>query len=110
MVAAIYNPDCNPNPGPFGSSDSNVKPPLGSEAYRPLLGPGRGVFPSIKFCNISTVSFSVKSSCDAERNGKHSIRSINSHKTKSNVCITYVVVIINCHHWCINTGTQTFDF
>ncbi|CAG2055613.1 unnamed protein product [Timema podura] len=32
-------PSCTPKPGPLGSSFKDVKPPLGSAANLPLLGP-----------------------------------------------------------------------
>lgn len=63
-----YSPACIPKPGPFGSSDNDVGSPNGSDAYRPLRGPGRGDLPSIKSCNISSVSFSLKSSCKSQIN------------------------------------------
>lgn len=62
LMNQFYRPGCNPKPGPFGSSLRDDSSPLGSDANRPLRGPGRGIFPSIKSCKISSVSLAVKSS------------------------------------------------
>lgn len=95
IMYQFYRPGCKPKPGPFGSSDNDVGSPNGSDAYRPLRGPGRGVFPSNKSCNISSVSFSFKSSCNGQE--KIFIRPFFNWQSVYDVgCTLYVH---NSRHW-----------
>ena len=64
LLFFFYKPGCNPNPGPFGSSVNELRPPSGSDAKRPFLGPAAGALLSIKSCKICSVSSPVRSSCN----------------------------------------------
>lgn len=57
-----YKSFLTPKPGPVGGFNSDVKPPCGSDANRPLLGPAFGVLLAFKSSMISAISLAVRSS------------------------------------------------
>ena len=62
FLKSAYKSALTPKPGPVGGLDNDVGSPNGSAAYLPLLGPAAGFLPAFSSSNISSISFTVKSS------------------------------------------------